>query len=83
MFGEHRFRSEVVAAPGSPAKLAPSLHRPVVINFHIVKAAVSVVLQVEGVKHQLNQVPWRDSDEPGAVGAVGVDRGMARTGDGA
>lgn len=71
----------MVGAPGSPAKFAPSLHRPIVINVHIVK--VSVVLQVEGVKHQLNQVPWRDADVPVIVGAVGVDGGMARTGEGA
>lgn len=75
--------SEVVGAPGSPAKFAPSLHRPVVVNFHVVKVAVSMVLQVEGVKDQLNQVPWRDTDEPGAVGSMGVDGGMAGTGDGA
>lgn len=73
----------MVGAAGSPAKLAPSLHRPVVINFHVVKAAVGVVLQVEGVKDQLNQVPWRDADEPGTVGTMGVDGGVAGTGDGA
>lgn len=71
----------MVGAPGSPAKLGPSLHCAVVINFHVVKVTVSVVLQVEGLKHQLNQVPWRDADVPGTVGTVGVDGGMARTGD--
>lgn len=70
------------AAPGSPAKLGPGLHRPVVINLHVVKVTVSVVLQVEGLKDQLDQVPWRDADEPGTVGTVGVDGGMTRTGDG-
>lgn len=66
----------------SPAQSAPSLHRPVVVHFHVVKVTVSVVLQVEGVKQQPNQVPWRDEDVPGTVGTVGVDGGVARTGDG-
>lgn len=70
-------------APVSPAKFASSLHSSIVINFNVIKITVSVVLQVEGFKHQLDQVPWTDSDVPGAVGTVGVDGGVARTCDGA
>lgn len=40
-----------------------------------------MVLQVEGFKQQLDQVPWTDADVPGAVGTVGVDGGMAGTRD--
>lgn len=65
----------------SPAKFASSLHSPIVIKFNIIKITVSVVLQVEGFKDQLNQVSWTDSDIPGTVGTMGVDGGMARTCD--
>lgn len=70
-------------APASPAKFASSLHSPIVINFNVIKVTVRVVLQVEGFKEQLDQVPWTDSDVPGAVSTVGVDGGVARTCDGA
>lgn len=65
--------------PHLPSDLVSSLHGAIVVNLHVIKVTVAVVLHVEGVKRQSNQVPRRNVDVPRTVGAVRVVVGVTGT----
>lgn len=66
-----------------PAKLVPSLHRTIVVNFNVVVITVGVVFQVERVKRQSNQVSHWNINVPGTVSPMGIAAWVAWAGNGA